>query len=78
MAISWVRDGILMCGMDNEISVFSQWRAQSEQKAIKGHEDEGEESESGRGGVRESSGGDIVEHRSLQETDILNLAQVRR
>merc|ERR1719188_1509540 len=26
MAMSWVRDGVLMCGMDNEITIYSQWR----------------------------------------------------
>ncbi|CAB4063323.1 unnamed protein product [Lepeophtheirus salmonis] len=26
MATSWVRDGLLLCGMDNEIAVYSQWR----------------------------------------------------
>ena len=66
MSISWVRDGLFMCGMDNEISVFSQWKesaAIDESKALK-HEVDSREK-------------DIVEHRNLQEADLINLAQVR-
>eukprot|EP00094_Tigriopus_californicus_P002839 TCALIF_02737-PA protein Name:"Similar to DMXL1 DmX-like protein 1 (Homo sapiens)" AED:0.22 eAED:0.22 QI:0/0.72/0.68/1/1/1/19/158/2211 len=59
MAMSWVRDGILMCAMDNEISVFSQWRADPMQNNI----------------VTDAFEKDIVDHRNLQETDLLNLAQ---
>lgn len=61
MAMSWVRDGILMCAMDNEISVFSQWRADPMQNNI----------------VTDAFEKDIVDHRNLQETELLNLAQVR-
>lgn len=66
MAISWVRDGVLMCGMDNEIAVYSQWR------------DDAEEADAGSGGGSGAAGADkdIVDHRNLQETDILNLAHV--
>merc|ERR550519_2526968 len=27
MAISWARDGVLLCAMENEVSVYSQWKA---------------------------------------------------
>ncbi|XP_074651608.1 dmX-like protein 2 [Tubulanus polymorphus] len=30
MHVSWVRDGILVVGMDNEMHVYSQWRSHSE------------------------------------------------
>ena len=79
MAISWVRDGIFMSCMDNEIAVFSQWRGGNNNKGSKGGKAI-EAGEVGKGMMmdgREVSAGDIVDHRSLQETDILNLAQVR-
>ena len=79
MAISWVRDGIFMSCMDNEIAVFSQWRGGNNNKGSKGGRAiEAVEGCGGKGMMdgREVSAGDIVDHRSLQETDILNLAQV--
>ena len=27
MAISWARDGVLLCAMENEVAVYSQWKA---------------------------------------------------
>ena len=35
MSVSWARDGVLMCAMDNEVAVYSQWKADnaSEDKA---------------------------------------------
>jgi hypothetical protein len=66
MAMSWVRDGVLMCGMDNEITVYSQWRDDS----IKAIGSDGN-------GDLEAVEKDIHDHRSLKESDILSLAQVR-
>ena len=28
MSVSWARDGVLMCAMDNEVAVYSQWKAE--------------------------------------------------
>ena len=28
MSVSWARDGVLMCAMDNEVAVYSQWMAE--------------------------------------------------
>ena len=65
MAVSWVRDGILMCGMDNEIAVYSQWRqeATAEDNVAQNEDRNGEDKK------------DIAEHRTLQDEDIFNLAQ---
>jgi len=30
MAVSWARDGVLMCAMENEVSVYSQWKSEEE------------------------------------------------
>ena len=60
-----------MCGMDNEIAVFSQWRDDS-------YQDSGPSSAAETGTLAgPDDRGDIVEHRNLQEADILNLAQVK-
>ena len=64
MAMSWVRDGVLMCGMDNEITIYSQWR--EDPAAVTGL------ASAPHGG----GGRDIADHRSLQESDILSIAQV--
>ena len=74
MAISWVRDGILMCAMDNEIAVYSQWR-QTEEVAGNALEYEGR-GENGDAADGAKGDKDIVDHRNLGEEDILNLAQV--
>lgn len=68
MSISWVRDGVLMCAMDNEIAVYSQWR-EDNVAAVCSVASENDE---------ETVLKDIVDHRNLQEADILNLATVRR
>lgn len=31
MQISWVRDGILVVGMDSEMHVYSQWKPENQQ-----------------------------------------------
>ena len=64
MAMSWVRDGVLMCGMDNEITIYSQWREDSTAAAAAC-------TTSGADGGRS-----IADHRSLQESDLLSIAQV--
>ena len=30
MAVSWARDGVLLCAMENEVAVYSQWRSEDE------------------------------------------------
>eukprot|EP00090_Calanus_glacialis_P031935 TRINITY_DN5300_c0_g1_i1.p1 TRINITY_DN5300_c0_g1~~TRINITY_DN5300_c0_g1_i1.p1 ORF type:complete len:2845 (+),score=1055.83 TRINITY_DN5300_c0_g1_i1:272-8536(+) len=30
MAVSWARDGVLLCAMENEVSVYSQWKSEEE------------------------------------------------
>ncbi|CAH1797131.1 unnamed protein product [Owenia fusiformis] len=40
MHISWVRDGILVVGMDNEMHVYSQWRAPEGTLETSSYEDE--------------------------------------
>ncbi len=37
MHLSWVRDGILVVGMDNEVHVYSQWRGAGEGKCTCTH-----------------------------------------
>ena len=65
MAMSWVRDGVLMCGMDNEITIYSQWREDSSVAAVACTP------------TSEADGGkSIADHRSLQESDLLSIAQV--
>lgn len=34
MQMSWVRDGILVVGMDSEMHVYSQWKSQKQQAAV--------------------------------------------
>ncbi len=71
MAMSWVRDGILMCGMDNEITVYSQWR---DDRAVAGPSPDAAavDATDAASVDQRSAAGD---HRSLQESDILSLAQ---
>ena len=64
--LAQVRDGVLMCAMDNEIAVYSQWRGGSGS----GSGNERKMNESGGVGLK-----DIVDHRTLHEEDIYNLAQ---
>ena len=66
MAMSWVRDGVLMCGMDNEIAIYSQWREDSVAAA----------GSAAAASAPHGGGRDIADHRSLQESDILSIAQV--
>ncbi len=81
MAVSWARDGVLMCAMDNEIAVYSQWREDSrealeaEQRQRRAEEREGQSSAADKAS---SSVGrkDIAEHRNLKEEDIITLATV--
>ncbi len=66
MAISWARDGVLMCAMDNEIAVYSQWKEDARVTMQERREEE----------LAGGQSKDIVDHRNLKETDILNLATV--
>ena len=68
MSVSWARDGVLVCAMDNEIAVYSQWReddpaakAAAEQQIQRQQQQQQQQHE----------------HRNLKEKDILNLATVR-
>ena len=31
MSVSWARDGVLMCAMDNEVAVYSQWKPDTQE-----------------------------------------------
>ncbi|UYV72066.1 DMXL1 [Cordylochernes scorpioides] len=42
MQISWVRDGIFVVGMDNEMQIFSQWRIPNEEAEVKEQEGVGD------------------------------------
>lgn len=79
MAISWVRDGVLMCAMDNEIAVYSQWRedARKSAAAVTTGSAASSSNDAADGGRAGSVDKDIVDHRNLQEADILSLATVR-
>ena len=65
----WVRDGLFVIGMDSEFAVYSQWR-QTEQEAMA----EG----GGDANGKRSSDVDTVDNRHLQDSDLLNIAQVCR
>ncbi len=66
MSFSWVRDGVLMCAMDNEIAVYSQWR--EDNKMTKGPRNSQ--------APAITADKDIVDHRNLKEADILSLVTV--
>lgn len=60
MQLSWVRDGILVVGMDSEMHIYSQWKPQGK----------------GSGGQnREHEEEDVVRGRLLAEEDLLSRAQ---
>ncbi|XP_076053753.1 rabconnectin-3 alpha isoform X2 [Oratosquilla oratoria] len=44
MQMSWVRDGILVVGMDNEMHVYSQWRQEEARNKVLSEEQDGENS----------------------------------
>ncbi|XP_063539585.1 dmX-like protein 2 [Cydia strobilella] len=56
MQISWVRDGILVVGMDSEMHVYSQWKPENQNSAL------------GMSGVQEIEEGS--ESRALRDSDL--------
>ena len=64
----WVRDGLFVIGMDSEFAVYSQWR-QPEQEYM---------AEGGDANGKRSNDVDTVDNRHLQDSDLLNIAQVCR
>ena len=38
MSVSWARDGVLMCAMDNEVAVYSQWGGEEQQHHPEDHD----------------------------------------
>uniref|UniRef100_A0A0A9WH85 DmX-like protein 2 n=1 Tax=Lygus hesperus TaxID=30085 RepID=A0A0A9WH85_LYGHE len=66
MQISWVRDGIFIVGMDSEMHVYSQWKAEGfRAKDLMGH--------GYKLPYQESE--DIPDTRNLRDEDLRNLAQ---
>ena len=66
MSCGWVRDGLFVIGMDSEFAVYSQWREDKDRLAAIENTANLQET----GGTK-----DIVDHRNLQESDLLNIAQ---
>lgn len=62
MQISWVRDGILVVGMDNEMHVYSQWKP----IGIK----------PGLGRLAHQESDELQDTRNLRDEDLRSLAQV--
>ena len=60
----WVRDGLFVIGMDSEFAVYSQWKSTNVEEAS---EDliENQKNEV-----------DTIDNRHLQDSDLLNIAQV--
>ena len=61
----WVRDGLFVIGMDSEFAVYSQWKPTSQDESP---EDATE---------NQNNEVDTVDNRHLQDSDLLNIAQVR-
>ncbi|XP_066993059.2 dmX-like protein 2 isoform X2 [Anabrus simplex] len=62
MQISWVRDGILVVGMDSEMHVYSQWKPNYNL-------------ERERGGLSHQESDELQDTRNLRDEDLRNLAQ---
>ncbi|GAB6032390.1 hypothetical protein CHUAL_011029 [Chamberlinius hualienensis] len=62
MQISWVRDGLLVVGMDNEMHVYSQWKNPNDLAAVEINNKSNEFQES-------------IDHRTLTDLDLINLVQ---
>merc|ERR1719193_3051495 len=60
MAVCWARDGVLLCAMENEVAVFSQWKGEERQ----------EREEDGSSELVEEA-----DHRRLKDEDLFSLAQ---
>jgi hypothetical protein len=63
MSVSWARDGVLLCAMDNEVAVYCQWQPDAD-AGISG----------GLQGVEETAA-DEHDQRRLKEEDLLTIAQ---
>ena len=59
MAVCWARDGVLLCAMENEVAVYSQWKGE-----------ERPEREDGTSELVEEA-----DHRRLKDEDLFSLAQ---
>ena len=64
----WVRDGLFVIGMDSEFAVYSQWRQPEQENMADGGDANG----------KRSNDVDTVDNRHLQDSDLLNIAQVCR
>ena len=60
----WVRDGLFVIGMDSEFAVYSQWKS----TAVEDSSDDLIDKKQGEI--------DTVDNRHLQDSDLLNIAQV--
>ncbi|XP_047120921.1 dmX-like protein 2 [Schistocerca piceifrons] len=63
MQISWVRDGILVVGMDSEMHVYSQWKPKSSVARDRGV------------GLAHQESDEYQDSRNLRDEDLRNLAQ---
>ena len=60
----WVRDGLFVIGMDSEFAVYSQWKSTS----VEDSSDDLIDNQKGEI--------DTIDNRHLQDSDLLNIAQV--
>jgi hypothetical protein len=63
MSVSWARDGVLLCAMDNEVAVYCQWRSDLDSSARA----------SGSQRALEATTAEDTDHRRLKEEDLLNI-----
>ncbi|XP_069696328.1 dmX-like protein 2 isoform X4 [Periplaneta americana] len=63
MQISWVRDGILVVGMDSEMHVYSQWKPDFSVECERS------------GGLHHQESEELQDTRNLRDEDLRNLAQ---
>ena len=62
----WVRDGLFVIGMDSEFAVYSQWKSTT----VEDSSDDLIDKQQGEI--------DTVDNRHLQDSDLLNIAQVEK
>ena len=60
----WVRDGLFVIGMDSEFAVYSQWKSTTVEESSEDLID------------KQKGEIDTVDNRHLQDSDLLNIAQV--
>ena len=60
----WVRDGLFVIGMDSEFAVYSQWKSTTVEDSSEDLID------------KQKGEIDTVDNRHLQDSDLLNIAQV--